>query len=425
MAEFFVFLILAGIVYVLYKEFLKEGGFAALLCDLGYHKFDTWKYTNEKNCEKKRACSVCGEFQPKSDSKTEHSWAISYLRDKSCEKQETCLHCGEKRGEIIVEHTWVESYIGENSNKKRRECNRCFYQGAIQTSQTQWSWVFENGDKRRNYLSLQAALQQVSLSDDVFSVSNNSRDKQVKIIEAYLPDTNFRIFGFNIGTIDFMFYPDGIHAFQNKGLISNMLYPELTINISNVRVENSNVPRDGEVVGRTWLHSKKDGGPDLRYSYNPSISIIAYALISFGTPKDSTYQIAVSNNVNAQKFYNEFIAYRNSYLGRQQQKEYSHQNSYSSNYQQDNRRSSDSHKSGDSKSRSHPESSGILTLESARTILGVKMGASQDEIRKAYLELVKKYHPDKVSHLAEEFRVIAENRMKEINAAYTLLKERV
>lgn len=425
MGEFFVFLILAGLIYVLYKEFLKEGGFSALLCDLGFHKFDTWKYTNEKNCDKKRACSVCGKFQPKSDSKTEHSWAISYLRDKSCEKQEICLHCGEKRGEIIVEHALVESYIGENSNKKRRECNRCFYQGAIQTSQTQWSWVFENGDKRRNYLSLQVALQKISLSDDMFSVSNNSRDKQVKIIEAYLPDTNLRVFGFNIGTIDFMFYPDGIHAFQSKGLISNMLYPELTINISKVRVENSNVPRDGEVVGRTWLHSKKDGGPDLRYSYNPSISIIAYALIYFGTPKDSAYQIAISNNVNAQKFYNEFIAYRNSYLGRQQQKEYSRQNSYSYNYQQDNRSSSDSHKSNDSKNRSQTASSGALTLESARTILGVKIGASQDEIRKAYLELVKKYHPDKVSHLADEFRVIAENRMKEINAAYMLLKERV
>lgn len=425
MGEFFVFLILAGIIYVLYKEFLKEGGFSALLCALGFHKFDTWKYTNEKNCEKKRACSVCGEFQPKSDRKIEHSWAISYLRDKSCEKQETCLHCGEKRGEIIVEHAWVESFIGENSNKKRRECNRCFYQGAIQTSQTQWSWVFENGDKRRNYLSLQIALQQVSLSDDIFSVSDNSRDKQVKIIEAYLPDTNFRIFGFNIGTIDFMFYPDGIHAFQSKGLISIMPYPELNFNISKVRVENSNVPRDGEVVGRTWLHSKKDGGPDLRYSHNPAISIIAYALLTFGTPKDSTYQIAISNNINAQKFYNDFIAYINSYQGRQQQREYSRQNSYSHNYQQDNRGSSDSHKSNDSKTRSQTESSGILTLESARTILGVRMGASQDEIRKAYLELVKKYHPDKVSHLAEEFRVIAENRMKEINAAYALLKEHV
>lgn len=442
---------------MLYIALLKEGGFSALLCDLGFHKFDTWKYTSEKNCEKKRACSACGRIQPNSERKIEHSWVISYLQNKPCQKQEICLHCGEKRGEIltehtwvksylldkscekqeiclrcgsrrgeiVIEHTWVESYIGESSNKKRRECSRCFYQTAVQTSQTQWSWVFEIGDKRRNYLSLQIALQQISLSADVFSVSNNSRDKQVKIVETFLPDTNLRIYGFNVDVIDFMFYPDGIYAFQGKRLISTMLYPELSFNISRVRVENSNVPRDGEIVGQTWLHSRKDGGPDLRYTYNPSISIIAYVLISFETPKDSKYQIAISNNANAQKLYNEFNAYLNSYLGRRQKRGYSHQNSYSYGSQQDNRSSNDSYKSRDSNSRSQSEPSGKLTFETAKTILGVRMGASQDEIRRAYLELVKKYHPDKVSHLADEFKVIAENKMKEINAAYALLKDRV
>jgi curved DNA-binding protein CbpA len=34
------------------------------------------------------------------------------------------------------------------------------------------------------------------------------------------------------------------------------------------------------------------------------------------------------------------------------------------------------------------------------------------------------YHPDKVAGLAPEFQVLAEKRMKEINAAYELLKER-
>jgi hypothetical protein len=88
LGEFFVFLILAGIVYILYNEFLKEGGFSALLCDFGHHKFDTWKYTNEKDCKKKKACSVCGEFQPNSsESKIEHTWAISFLRDKSVSSQ--------------------------------------------------------------------------------------------------------------------------------------------------------------------------------------------------------------------------------------------------------------------------------------------------------------------------------------------------
>ena len=34
-----------------------------------------------------------------------------------------------------------------------------------------------------------------------------------------------------------------------------------------------------------------------------------------------------------------------------------------------------------------------------------------------------KYHPDKVRHLGEEFRSVAEQKMKEINAAYDYFKK--
>ena len=51
-------------------------------------------------------------------------------------------------------------------------------------------------------------------------------------------------------------------------------------------------------------------------------------------------------------------------------------------------------------------------------VLGVPRGASQDEIRRAYRKLVVKYHPDKVDHLGDEFRVLAEKKFKEIQEAY-------
>jgi DnaJ-domain-containing protein 1 len=423
LGEFFIFLILSVIIYVLYKEFMKEGGFSGLFCELGFHSFDTWKYIDAKTCEKRRACSACGKILPQSEVKIEHSWTMSYLRDRSCEKQETCSHCGLRRGEVVIEHTWLETFVGENSNKKCRECKRCFYREAVQISQPQWPWVFEDGDPRKRFLSLQYAIQQVALSDDMFSISNNSRDKPVKIIEAHLPDTNVRVRGLNIGKMDFMFYPDGIHAIDNKSPISIMLYPELTFDISRIRVENSRVPRDGEVVTRTWLHSKKDGGPDLRYSYNPTTSIIAYALFVFRTSKDGTYQIAISNYANAQKFYTELDGYLNSYLRRQGKSEYRSQNANAYNHQQSYRNSSQSRESNSSRNDSPSDHSDKLTFESARKILAVKTGASPEEIRKAYLELVQKYHPDKVFSLADEYKVIAESKMKKINAAYALLKQ--
>lgn len=55
-------------------------------------------------------------------------------------------------------------------------------------------------------------------------------------------------------------------------------------------------------------------------------------------------------------------------------------------------------------------------------ILGVSPTAQAADIRAAYQNLVRQYHPDRVASMPEEFREVAERRTKEINAAYTQLK---
>ena len=63
--------------------------------------------------------------------------------------------------------------------------------------------------------------------------------------------------------------------------------------------------------------------------------------------------------------------------------------------------------------------------KSAYDTLGLKVGASKDEIEKAYRAMARMYHPDKVTSLAPEYMEIAERRMKEINAAYQELKKEI
>lgn len=55
--------------------------------------------------------------------------------------------------------------------------------------------------------------------------------------------------------------------------------------------------------------------------------------------------------------------------------------------------------------------------------LGLEKGASKDDIKKTYRKLSMQYHPDKVRHLGDEFRVVAEEKMKEINAAHDYLEK--
>ena len=51
-------------------------------------------------------------------------------------------------------------------------------------------------------------------------------------------------------------------------------------------------------------------------------------------------------------------------------------------------------------------------------VLRVPSGASRQEVSAAYRELVAQNHPDKVAHLSERIRRVADEETRRINAAY-------
>ena len=56
-------------------------------------------------------------------------------------------------------------------------------------------------------------------------------------------------------------------------------------------------------------------------------------------------------------------------------------------------------------------------------ILEIDSNSTDDEVKKAYRKMAIKYHPDKVSHLGDELKNIAEEKFKSVNDAYQSIKK--
>ena len=65
----------------------------------------------------------------------------------------------------------------------------------------------------------------------------------------------------------------------------------------------------------------------------------------------------------------------------------------------------------------------VKDTDNAYVILGIQKSASDEEVKMAYREMAKKYHPDKVAHLGEEVKKAAEEKFRNVNDAYDLIKK--
>jgi len=77
---------------------------------------------------------------------------------------------------------------------------------------------------------------------------------------------------------------------------------------------------------------------------------------------------------------------------------------------------------------SHPDFGSIKAMfvkdtKSSYHILEIEPAATDDEVKKAYRRMAVKYHPDKVSHLGEEFQKAAKEKFQKVNEAFQQIKK--
>ncbi|MFO7749979.1 MAG: DnaJ domain-containing protein [Desulfobacteraceae bacterium] len=71
--------------------------------------------------------------------------------------------------------------------------------------------------------------------------------------------------------------------------------------------------------------------------------------------------------------------------------------------------------------KAHSASAASSFPKTPEEVLGVRKGASREEIQAAYRKAVKAYHPDRVANLGPELQELANEKFLEIKTAYDTL----
>ncbi|MGH2606263.1 MAG: DUF4236 domain-containing protein [Anaerolineales bacterium] len=80
------------------------------------------------------------------------------------------------------------------------------------------------------------------------------------------------------------FTPERLLVFEGNA-VGAVPYKDVKAEVSQTRfVEEGDIPRDAEVVDRTWRYVDKEGGPDDRFRDNPEIPVALYEEIHLTSP---------------------------------------------------------------------------------------------------------------------------------------------
>jgi len=109
------------------------------------------------------------------------------------------------------------------------------------------------------------------------------RNTSIRKTEPPYVKTNIETVAFGVGRQTLHFFPDRVLIYDQNG-VGAVGYQELRIDVSATRfIESESVPRDAEVVDRTWKYVNKSGGPDKRFKDNKELPVCRYEEITLSS----------------------------------------------------------------------------------------------------------------------------------------------
>jgi hypothetical protein len=143
-------------------------------------------------------------------------------------------------------------------------------------------------DSQKGYSDWENALKELTqCSQASYIIDDETTLWQKKVTLQFTPprdiDTNVTVLQMKIGKTKLYFFPDRLLIYDGRK-ICGINYRNMLFDHHNLVIPlDGEIPSDGTVIGYTWLHTRQDGFPDKRYSFNPKLPELKYSIISFSS----------------------------------------------------------------------------------------------------------------------------------------------
>lgn len=117
--------------------------------------------------------------------------------------------------------------------------------------------------------------------------------------------TNVSVPTMQLTNRELYFLPDGILVYDSKN-VGHIDYDSVHLMIGKERFIEDTVPLDAQVVGHTWEHPNKNGGPDLRFANNRQLPICIYGTLRIESKEGLRAFLQTSKEAIPEKFKTDF-----------------------------------------------------------------------------------------------------------------------